>query len=941
MKLVAWLAAMLALLAVPSVRSAVIGIDFGTDLIKVALVKPGTPFHIVTDEQSKRKSPAVVAFDGDERFFGNNAVSLSVKKPKHTYTLMHRLLNKAINSPQVAQLKSLGYPFDFVTLPSTGGVGVQHSKNVTFSPEELLAMTFQNLISISETDAEQPVKDCVITVPEYFSQNERQALIDAAEMAGLNVLSLVNENTAFAIQYGLDIKYEPDTNKRVLFYNMGSSTTIVSVVEFTSYTKVISKKENKTIGQLEVRSVAWDEGLGGSAFDLLIAEWIRDKFQTALTKRGDPSVVSANPRAMAKIRKAAGDAKKTLSANKDVPINIVSLLNDIDFRDKITRDELNQLAAPLLARVRNPVDKALTDAGLEAKDLDSLVLLGGSTRIPAVLERLRELAAPTLKGDVATNIDADEAGAMGAVIRAANLSTAFQVRKFGLVDITPFPVGVQLSELADAKTLTHVSTESVEDAEAEIAAVAPNADDILSKRAQLFKRNSRLVKRKTVAFSHTRDFSCSLFHESPELLLSPFSAPIAEYNITGLTALMSDTKYAAALANGQKPKVSTSFVLDSSGLVDLVRAEATIEEIVKVPVKKPNATATATANSSTEAENATATATEDAEESGVETPTEDEEAASTPAAEAAPATTDDQEFTTKTKIHRIKLKITRASPEGPGFVKNIDQAAKLAGKAMLAEYTRKDKARAALFAARNNLESSVYDLKNKMEESDVIAVSTEAQREAAIAACNSAASWLEEQGDSTEIQAYVDKLAEVRALSDPILSRAAEMTLRPEAVARTRTAVTQTKEYIQSWVNKTWLSNTSEYKQLVNLTEQFEKWLDEKEAEQAAKAAHEPAVFESTHLKTRMNPIAKLVSQLMKRKPPVAPVKQPKFNFTKFNSTKDKNATEGAETEGAETEGDKDDIDTATGDAEAESGSSDTTAEQSESSEQTTKDGEL
>jgi len=217
--------------------SAVIGIDFGSELIKIALVKPGTSFHIVVDEMTKRSIPSVVSFDSKERFFGNHALALAIKKSKRSFAFMHRLIGKSIDGPEVKQLKDHGFPWEFVALDDRKSIGVKFEDDV-FTPEELTGMLFEYIKSISETDAEGPVKDCVISVPSFWTQNERQAIVDIAELSGLSVLSLINHNTAAALQYGIDFKYNvTDPIHRVAIYDMGTSSTEVSIIEYSAYMK--------------------------------------------------------------------------------------------------------------------------------------------------------------------------------------------------------------------------------------------------------------------------------------------------------------------------------------------------------------------------------------------------------------------------------------------------------------------------------------------------------------------------------------------------------------------------------------------------------------------------------------------------------------------------------------------------------------------------------
>ena len=188
--------ASLLLLSAASVECAILGIDVGSEFLKVASVRPGTPFHIVLDEQSKRKVQNVIGFDVEERVFGNHASQMLVRKSQKAFTMMNRLLGKKLDSPDVAFFRERYYPYDFVEIEGRqGAVGLKLGETI-YSPEELVGMLLQYVLKIASDDAEAPVKDAVLTVPDYWTQVERQALLDAADLAGINVLSLINENTA-------------------------------------------------------------------------------------------------------------------------------------------------------------------------------------------------------------------------------------------------------------------------------------------------------------------------------------------------------------------------------------------------------------------------------------------------------------------------------------------------------------------------------------------------------------------------------------------------------------------------------------------------------------------------------------------------------------------------------------------------------------------------
>lgn len=658
-------------------------------------MKPGTPFHIVVDEQSKRKIPAVVAFDNGERHFGNGAVQLAMRKPKETYLWAHRLLGKDINSPQVAAMRAQGFPWEIIELPDRRSLGFRHSvakgandADVIFSVEEIVAMSLQHIIKIAETDAESPVKDCVLTVPPYWTHRERQALVDAAEIAGLNVLSLLNENTAAAIQYGIDRKYNVSETHTILLYNMGSTSTKVNLAHYSGFVRKerASKAANKTIGQFEMKSLGYDDTLGGHAFEMRIVDWIVGEVNTQLAAKTKKQYdIRTNIKAMAKIRSAAEKAKVVLSANQESVVFLNSLHEDMDFKMLITREQFYTMCADLLARVTQPIQTAMEQSGVSMDQIDAVVIIGGGVRIPAVQAAIKAFVA---KEHLTQSLNGDEAMVMGAVFRAANLSTTFQVRPFGMIDTHPYAVGVRITNKEEPTgapaAAAAASEDSADDAD-------PSAHAIFSKRASLFKRYNRLMKKKTVQFTKNTDFVAQLSHESSKnnVLPAGIPLPIDLYNITGVARLLNNSRYTELLVD-QKPRVSLSFLLDSSGLSTLVRAEATLEEMVKVPKAKAkpakvNVTATATDDAEAKKES---TEEEGAEKKDAETPATDAAATDAAAAEgeekkdsadAAAADASPEEFTLKKKTHTIPLQVVRAG--SPGSIESMNATHKFLSKA--------------------------------------------------------------------------------------------------------------------------------------------------------------------------------------------------------------------------------------------------------------------
>jgi len=888
-----------ALLAFACITSAqLIGIDFGSEFVKVALVAPGKSVEIVLDEQAARKIPQCVAFDDNQRFFGNGATGLLVRRPQHTFMYAQPLLGRALDSPQVQLIKECYYPFDLVELPDRqGAVGYRAPSNlkvtleeesaddessaapvqdVVYSPEEMVAMTLQHIKRISETVAGLPVRDCVITVPEFFTQKQRQAMLDAADIAGFNVLSLLNENTGAAIQYGLDRQYKLNESHVAVFYNMGATSTKVTLANFTAY----PGKKDKPIGQVEIQAVAFDETLGGNAFEARITKHLLEKFIAQLRNKGDQTDVTSNHRVMAKLRLAASKAKVVLSANKETQVYVGSLLGDEDFSCHLTRETFLSLSHDLVARVTAPLASVMAAKGLKPADVDAVVIIGGGVRVPAVQQAITEF----LEGkELAQNLNGDEAMATGAAFRAANLSTAFKVRPLGLVDLSPFAVGVTITDLASSASSTGDS--QVADVEApaseEAASQAEDSQEDLdtpattstttsaySKHATLFRRHHRLAKRKTVALTLAEDMRATLQYESKEALPKGVSTLIAAYNISGLSSAAEGANPAvkpevAKLLQTQKPKVSLSFVLDGSGLTELFKAEATLEQLVQVP-KAP--------------------AAEKKEKEGEKEQEKKDEAAETET--EAEGEEKKEEFDVKKVIHRIPLEIKRDS-EGEVAVSLSPVQIKAARK-RLARLQKADDFRKQIGEAKNDLESFIYRARTKMEESEVESVSNEDQRTAVSEALAAAEDWLFEQADDGA-KKFRAKLAEIKGLAEPIFERASELSARPQAINSTEVMIGYTRELIGKWEKeRAWMKK--EIDELKDMVDKVESFLAEKVAEQAAKLAHEVPAFTSAHLLDKLRAVGKYTSSLMKRKKPMEPAYKPKDKAAKDKTAKTKEA---------------------------------------------------
>lgn len=346
------------------------------------------------------------------------------------------------------------------------------------------------------------IKDCVLTVPSFATQAERQAYLDAAKLADYNVLSLIDENTAAALNFGMDKVYEEP--RIYLFYNLGASSLQVSVIKFHSYEVPETKysKKMRRVGSIEVLGKAWDTTLGGMAFDNRLVDYMADHFNREWRHaRGHKKDIRDVPRSMVKIRLQANKVKHVLSANQEIPIHMDAVYDDMNLAMLITREQFEELCDDLMERAVAPVHNAVKAANLTLDDVTDIELIGGGMRVPKVRAGLLEALG---EKELGMHLNSDESMALGAAFFGANISTAFKVRTIGLTDITPFAVSVSLEDLPeeDKKKKKGKKDDGEE----------------WNKQATIFKAGSKVAVKKTIAFTHDKEVHCALDYADKEAL---------------------------------------------------------------------------------------------------------------------------------------------------------------------------------------------------------------------------------------------------------------------------------------------------------------------------------------------------------------------------------------------------------------------------------------
>jgi molecular chaperone DnaK len=478
--------------------SKIIGIDLGTTNSVVAVME-GTEPTVVTNPEGNRLTPSVVAFaKGDERLVGQVAKRQAVTNPENTIFSIKRFMGRRFDEVS-EEMKMVPYE----TVKASNGDARVNARGDEYSPPQISAMVLQKLKQSAEEYLGQPVDKAVITVPAYFNDAQRQATKDAGQIAGLEVMRIVNEPTAAALAYGLDKKKD----ETIAVYDFGGGTFDISILEVGE-------------GVVEVKATNGDTHLGGDNLDQRIIEWIVEGF------KADAGIdLSQDKMALQRMREAAEKAKMELSTVVETEINLPFITADQSgpkhLQMKLTRAKFEQLVDDLLQRTIEPVKRALSDAGLKSSEIDEVVMVGGSTRIPKV----QELVKLVFDREPHRGVNPDEVVAIGAAVQAGVLSG--EVKDLLLLDVTPLSLGIE--------TLGGVMT-------------------------TLLPRNTTIPTRKGEIFSTAADSQTSvevhvLQGERP---MAPGNRTLGKFHLVGIPA-----------APRGVPQIEVTFDIDANGIVNV------------------------------------------------------------------------------------------------------------------------------------------------------------------------------------------------------------------------------------------------------------------------------------------------------------------------------------------------------------------------------------
>ncbi|TCD62823.1 ATPase with role in protein import into the ER [Steccherinum ochraceum] len=397
----------------------VIGIDLGTTYSCVGL-QIGGRVEIIANDQGHRITPSWVSFSDEERLVGDSAKNAYHSNPENTVFDAKRLIGRKMDDPEIKRDQK-HWPFKVVKRNDKPAIQVKHKGEIRdFSPEEISAMVLSKMKETAEAYLGKPVTHAVVTVPAYFNDAQRQATKDAGTIAGLTVLRIINEPTAAAIAYGLDKKTK-DGESQIIVYDLGGGTFDVSLLSIDD-------------GVFEVLATAGDTHLGGEDFDNRVIDYFIKQY-----KKKTGTDVTGNLKALGKLKREVEKAKRTLSSQQSTRIEIESFEGGNDFSETLTRAKFEELNMDLFRKTMKPVEQVLKDANLKKEDIDEIVLVGGSTRIPKVQQLLKEYFGK----EPSKGINPDEAVAYGAAVQGAILAGDESTADVVLVDVCALTLGIE------------------------------------------------------------------------------------------------------------------------------------------------------------------------------------------------------------------------------------------------------------------------------------------------------------------------------------------------------------------------------------------------------------------------------------------------------------------------------------------------------------------
>lgn len=774
------------------------GIDFGSRKSVVAIARRGG-VDICANEASNRASHSIVSFAGEERHIGEAASNFQAQNPRNTITGLQRLLGAAFSSPfSTNEIARLTAPCQAT---AAGGVAasVKYGKadtdgdvpDLVLPFEALSGMLFSHLLGIASAEYKAPVKDCVVTVPGYYTDAQRRAVLAAATIGNFNVLRVANEHAAIALAYGIfrtaDLPKAGDPENppvKVAFVDVGDASTQAFIVSFTNTSA-------------DIQSVVYDPSLGGRDFDDAIAAVFAKEFKE---KYGIDAL--SKPRPKLRLLKESEKLKRVLSANAQAALNVECLMDDIDVASKMDRDQFEELAKPLVGRITDVCRRAIAAASLaEGEKLLSVEIVGAGTRVPAIKTAVTEVFAP-LGAPLKNTLNMDECVARGAALMAAMLSPAFKVRDYDIFDITSYAI----------------------DAEKVFDSGIPNEPVTLIKRASKFPCT------KAMTFKSPGPFTVNIsYHDASLLTQGEAAAKICSYKVDA--PVDPEAKIRA------KVKVNSNGVVESASVT--LSKEVEIWEDIPASAPAPAAEVPAPAAA---AANVDAALPAEGGEAKSEVPMDTEPAPASPettegevvdaatATAAAPEPVLEKKLAKKTET--TDLVVLEAPVAGTGLsskeVENLQEAEAQMRATDIYQRERSD--------AMNALEGYVYDLRSRLDAcGDFKDFAPEDVRLPLRKETDDAEEWIySADGEAASKSAFIERKDALMEKVAPIVRRKREREERPAAASALVATIEKYKKLAVPTVEEYAHIEQVEKEKALSCVEAAAMWLKTESAKQEA-----------------------------------------------------------------------------------------------------------
>lgn len=771
--------------------AAVLGVDLGTEYIKAALVKPGIPLEIVLTKDSRRKETSAVAFkpaqggpkDGafPERAYGADAIALAARFPGEVYPNLKTLLGLPLDDTLVTEYASR-HPALQIEAHATRQTTAFKTKTLTadndaWLVEELLAMELQSIQKNAEITAGDgsSVRSIVLTVPPFYTTEEKRAVQLAAELANLKVLSLISDSLAVGLNYATSRQF-PNINEGAkpehhMVFDMGAGSASASVLKFQSRNVKDVGKYNKTVQEVQSLGSGWDRTLGGDSLNYLIVD---DMVKQFVESKGAQKIgataeaVRAHGRAIAKLTKEAERVRHVLSANQNTAASFEGLFEDVDFKYKVTRADFETMASGCAERVASVIADALKMSGLEIVDLDSVILHGGATRTPFVQKALEKALGSADK--LRSNVNSDEAAVFGAGFRAAELSPSFRVKEIRIAEGPSYASGIKWT-----------------------------GSNGKAQRQRLWTAISPVGSPKEMTFNDLTDFSGSFYQQVGEVDKEIMT--FATQNLTATVAALKD-KYPSCVdseiafkvalklrAENGEVSVASAFVeceaeVSKEGFVDGVKNLFGFGKKDQTSEEEDGEPKSAESSTKSKAKSSSTSSSKSAKESG---------SAKTKKAKAKAKEAEAEETDEKKKelvSINVAIELTKSG------LADLTKAEAVKSKDRIKAFASSDTARHQREEALNQLEAFTYKIRDLIENESFVAKSTEAERATLSEKASEASNWLYDEGSDAAKEEFKAKTKALKDLVQPIQKRVDEAEKRPELIKSLNAAIDQADKFI-------------------------------------------------------------------------------------------------------------------------------------------------